>query len=254
MADKEILDQAQKLYDAGQHAESSRIIKNYLGRIVAAGDAITACRLEGWNHYYMAIKGPTTEKSRNLEISVKAFLEALAQIIEKYAKDSKVTRAILGGANLSGLLLNEDEEELISVLSGLPLAEWLIGYKDKAWKDINDGSVNKFPDEPEISNTKSILLKWEKKFAASVEACETTYKLAIVKGDFRAAANAKHNKADALRELGEKKLACAEYKAASKLYKKAERVAGKSAAFHIRAVRKKLLLLRFPLLKRLIKK
>ena len=65
----------------------------------------------------------------------------------------------------------------------------------------------------------------------------------MLKDDYRTAGNAKQNKADALKELGQINQARDEYASAIGLYKTFGERTGQSAQFHIDGVSKKMLAL-----------
>lgn len=216
---QEFLKEAQKLYNEGKWKESNQLINDNFHKLAdyTTEDVAEAWRLYGWNWYYIGIKGPAEEKRGNLLMSQAAFLLALTK--------------------------GPDRKQKVSITNGLPLAFWILDYHTEAWQ-VSDQAVAELPDEPSVWNTRSILFRWAKNFEEAAKVSEKVYETALAKGDYRTAANGKHNKADALKEMGKIEEAKKEYAAAIELYKKFEETTGQSAKFHIEGVEKKLSTLR----------
>jgi len=213
MPAKEVLKEAQKLYDEGKWLESNSVLDDWFSGITIATDeeVVEAYRLMGWNYYYIATKG-LGDKKTNLENAEKYFRGAW-----KYVPDKQAS---------------------ISILNGLPLVLWLLNEKAAAWSRSEHDLYN-FPDEPSIWNTRAILCRWAKNFEESVKVCEKVYETALRKRDYRTAGHGKQNRGDALKELGRIAEARDDYVAAVGLYKDFEKT-GESAKFHIDGVAKKL--------------
>ena len=208
-----VLEDAQRLYNEGRWPEVIQAIEQALGNLTEDREIAEANRIKGWSWYYIGIKGSPEEKNISLDRSKACFEVALVKTLDRGGK--------------------------ISIMNGLPLTMWNLGEKKKAW-EINNQAIEEFPEEPSVWNTRSILCRWAKDFNQSVEVCEKVYETAITREEYRIAGHGKHNKADALNELGWKEMAREEYKAAIVLYRKFEEVTGESAAFHIEGVEKKL--------------
>ncbi len=215
MSSAEILKQAQEKYSIGAYAESIRIIKTSKYSFVEKADIAEAYRILGWSYYYLGIKGPVEKKITNL-LRSKASFEYALKIVPVFEKKTEM-----------------------SIYNGLPLALWILGKKKNALK-VSDTAIKVFPEEPSVWNTRSILLRWGKKFKESVPVCSMVSEAAIKKGDYLTAGHGKQNKGDALKELGEKEAAKIEYRVAKNYYQKHEEVSGKSAKPHIESVEKKI--------------
>lgn len=215
---EKFLEDAQKLYNEGKWEESERLIDEILPRLQIDEEIAEAYRLKGWNRYYLGTKGLSEKREENLQRSKAAFNVALGK--------------------------TKDRKKRISAANGLPLTLWILGEAEKvaAWT-VSDKAIEEFPDEPSVWNTRSILFRWAKDFEVSAKVCEIVYERALAKGDYRTAGNAKQNKADALKELGQIQEARNEYAAAIGLYGQFEEVTGQSAKFHIEGVKKKALAL-----------
>ena len=207
------LGRAQELYNEGKWAEALGIIDKNLKFLTTDAEIAEANRIKGWSYYYLGIKGSAEKKVENLQKSKDVFQAALEK--------------------------GSEEKIRISVMNGLPLTLWILGQNDNAW-DVSDQAVQEFPDIPSIWNTRSILCRWVRNFKESVKVCEKVYQTALAKGDYRTAGHGKHNRADALKELGKIKKARREYNKAIELYKKFEKATGQSAKFHIEGVEKKI--------------
>jgi len=116
---------------------------------------------------------------------------------------------------------------------------WILGKKEEA-KLESFKATEKFPQEPSVWNTRSILCRWAGDFETSVNVCERVYQTAVAKKDFRTAGHGKHNRGNALVKLGKIEEAKEEYEKAIKMYKKYEGKTGESAEFHLKSVRQKL--------------
>ena len=170
---EKVLAEAQKLYNEGKWPESNLLID---GLTIAEDEEMAeARRLRGWNYYYIGTKG-LDDKQASLGRSKAAFQYALS--------------------------ITSDKKKKISIMNGLPLTFWVLGEQEWAWH-LSDRAIEEFPDEPSVWNTRSILFRWAKDFKGSVEVCEQVYEKAMLKDDYRTAGNAKQNKADALKELGQ---------------------------------------------------
>lgn len=214
---QEFLKEAQRLYDEGKWKESNQLIKDNFHTLVGCTeDFAEANRLYGWNWYYIGIKGPAEEKRVNLLLSRDAFRIALSK--------------------------SPDRKQKISIMNGLPLTFWILDEQKEAWQ-VSDQAVAEFPDEPSVWNTRSILCRWAKKFDEAERVCEKVFETAFAKKDYRTAGHGKHNKADALKEMGRTEEVRLEYENAIELYKEFEKTTGQSAKFHIEGVEKKLLAL-----------
>ncbi|KKS89583.1 MAG: hypothetical protein UV65_C0031G0014 [Parcubacteria group bacterium GW2011_GWF2_43_11] len=210
---EKVLAEAQKLYNEGKWPESNLLID---GLTIAEDEEMAeARRLRGWNYYYIGTKG-LDDKQASLGRSKAAFQYALS--------------------------ITSDKKKKISIMNGLPLTFWVLGEQEWAWH-LSDRAIEEFPDEPSVWNTRSILFRWAKDFKGSVEVCEQVYEKAMLKDDYRTAGNAKQNKADALKELGQINQARDEYASAIGLYKTFGERTGQSAQFHIDGVSKKMLAL-----------
>ncbi|MFH1423894.1 MAG: hypothetical protein ABIG29_03030 [Candidatus Nealsonbacteria bacterium] len=208
-----VLAEAQKLYDEGKWRDSNSLIDLNESSLTTDEEIAEACRLRGWNWYYIGTKG-LHDKQIGLQMSKEAFKQALDR--------------------------TSDSKKKISILNGLPLSLWILEEQEEAWR-ISDKAIKEFPEEPSVWNTRSILFRWAKDFKGSVEVCEKVYEKALLKGDYRTAGHAKQNKADALKELGRNREAMDEYLEAIALYRQFEKATGQSAEFHIAGVRKKAL-------------
>lgn len=213
MEAKEVLEKAQQLYNGGKWEGAIDTIEKNSKIFTNDTEVAEAGRLLGWSYYYLGIKGTEEGKRANLLLAEGAFKAALGKIKE-------------GGTK-------------ISVMNGLPLVIWILGRKGEAWQ-LSDSATKEFPDEPSVWNTRSIFCRWAKKFEESTMVCEKVYETALAKEDYRTAGHGKHNKADALKELGRIDEARQEYNKALELYKKFEEITGQSAQFHIEGVKKKL--------------
>ena len=136
----------------------------------------------------------------------------------------------------------KENKTKISALNGLPLVLWILGKKQEA-KLESFKATEKFPQEPSIWNTRSILFRWAGDFETSVDLCEKVYQTAVAKKDFRTAGHGKHNRGDALVKLGKTTEAKEDYEKALKIYKKYEKKTGESASFHRERVQEKLSIL-----------
>ncbi len=200
--DEKIIKEAEKLYNKGEWLKAIEMINTLTIHNEQEN------RMKAWNYYYLAIKGDESYKMENLEKAEEYFELSLAG-----AKEDKTK---------------------VSVLSGLPLALWILGKEQEAW-EISDKAIDKFPEESPIWNTRSILCRWAQDFEKAVEVCEKVYKTAIEIGDWKMAGHGKHNQGDALLKLGKEKEALESYREAEKMYTKD----GKSD-FHLKAVIKKI--------------
>ena len=210
--DEKILKNAQNLYNQG---EWSKVIE-LLDTLLTTHDeqeVSEANGMRGWSYYYLGIKGNESYKMENMEKA------------EEYFKLS------LAGA--------KENETKVSALNGLPLALWILGKKQEA-KLESFKATEKFPQEPSIWNTRSILFRWGGDFGTSVDVCEKVYQTAVAKKDFRTAGHGKHNRGNALVSLGKVEEAKKDYKKALKMYKKHEKKTGESASFHLKRVNEKL--------------
>jgi len=212
---RQSLEVAQKLYNEGKWLESNILIADYFDGLTTTEEMAEADRLRGWNYYYIGTKG-LRDKQASLEMSKAAFQTALGRTV--------------------------DSKKKISIMNGLPLTLWVLGEQEDAWQ-VSDEAIDEFPNEPSVWNTRSILFRWAKDFKGSVEVCEQVYEKAMLKDDYRTAGNAKQNKADALKELGQINQARDEYASAIGLYKTFGERTGQSAQFHIDGVSKKMLAL-----------
>ncbi|UZE93451.1 MAG: tetratricopeptide repeat protein [Candidatus Nealsonbacteria bacterium] len=217
----EILKSAKELYNKGKWNEVINIIDTFFVSF-EDNDIAEANRIKGWSYYYKGIKGPEEEKNINIQNAVNSFKIALSL--------------------LRKLLLSEKEKAKdteVSAKNGLALSLWILGKKEEA-KIESLKATEKFPQEPSIWNIRAILYRWAKDFEESVKICEKVYETAIKKKDFRTAGHGKHNRADALKELGKLGEAKKDYQEALKLYKKYEKESGESAKFHIDKVEEKI--------------
>ncbi|MFH1820448.1 MAG: hypothetical protein ABH805_00795 [Candidatus Nealsonbacteria bacterium] len=212
----ELLKKGQELYDAGEYIESEKIDNEVLLMSADDEEITEALRQQGWNRYYLAIKGPVDQKEESLKISEKAFWDALSK--------SKV----------------KDPEKELSIFNGLPLAIWILGKKDEAWL-VSDQATQRFSNEPSAWNTRGILCRWAKDFEQGVEIGEKVFQTALAKEDYRTAGHGKHNKADSLMQLDRVSQAEREYYAAVDLYKRFEEATGGKVQVHIEGVQEKLL-------------
>ncbi len=208
----QFLEDAQELYNKGKWPESNQLIDKNFVNLTTTEETAEANRLQGWNWYYIGIKG-LDNKQVSLEMSKAAFQAALSR--------------------------SSDSKKRTSILNGLPLSLWILGEQKEAWQ-VSDQAVKEFPDEPSIWNTRSILCRWAKDFKKSIEVCEKTYETSLARQDYRTAGHAKQNRADALKELGRTEEARQEYQRANELYGHFEEITGQSAKFHIEGVEKKL--------------
>jgi tetratricopeptide (TPR) repeat protein len=213
MKAKEILEEAQRLYNNGEWQKAIDTIDENLAELIGDEDVATAGKIKGWSHYYLGIKGPIERKEANLLLAEGAFNIALGKTKERKTK--------------------------ISIMNGLPLVLWNLGRHAEA-SGRNATAIGRFPDEPSVWNTRSILLRWAQQDDRAVEVCEKVYELAMKKEDFLTAGHGKHNKADSLVKLGKTEEARTEYEKAIELYKKHEGATSKSAKFHVEGVQKKL--------------
>lgn len=210
---KEVLEKSLKLYNDGKFLEAIQLIEKNLANFVSDEDIAEANRIMGWSWYYLGIKGPEEEKIEKLFKSKGAFQTALDQ--------------------------TSNPEKRISIMNGLCLTLWVLGEREEALI-TNIVALSEFPNKASIWNTSSILIRWAKNPKAAVPVCEKVYQTALEAKDYRTAGHGKHNKADALKELGLIEEARKEYLAAIELYKRFERETGQSAKFHIEGVEKKL--------------
>lgn len=208
-----VLENAQRLYDDGKWTETIGLLNENIPKLTSEEDVAEAVRIKGWCFYYIGIKGPEEEKREALGLSRDMFDLALKK--------------------------TSDTKKKLSIFNGLPLSLWILGEKKQAWQ-VSNQAIKEFPDEPSVWNTRSILCRWAKNFKESEKVCEKVYETALAKGDYRTAGHGKHNKADALKELGWIGAAREEYNRAIELYGKFEEVTGQSAKFHIEGVEKKL--------------
>lgn len=213
---EKILAEAQKLYNEGKWREAFTLLQGYQTDFLEAEDIAESCRLAGWSLYYMATKGPVEEKRNLIELSSTMFSLALSR--------------------------TSDTKKKTSILNGLPLSLWILEEREEAW-GVSDQAMEEFPDESSVLNTRSILCRWAKKFEESVKICERVYETALAENDYRTAGHGKHNRADALKELGRTEEAKNDYAVAVGLYEQFEVATGQSAQFHIEGVKKKLLIL-----------
>ncbi|PIR01872.1 MAG: hypothetical protein CO031_00460 [Candidatus Nealsonbacteria bacterium CG_4_9_14_0_2_um_filter_37_38] len=210
----EVLEKAQKLYNDGKWQEAVTLLNESLSDLTKTEDIAEALRLKGWCFYYIGIKGPEEEKMEALRLSRNMF-----DVASRETSDAK---------------------KKLSIFNGLPLSLWILGDRNEAWR-VSDQAVQGFPDEPSVWNTRSILCRWAKNFEESVKVCEKVYETALYRKDYRTAGHGKHNRADALKELGRTEEAKNDYAAAIGLYKDFEKETVQSAKFHIEGVEKKLL-------------
>lgn len=210
--DEKIIKDAQNLYGQGEWSKAIELLDMLL-TTRDKEEVAEANRIRGWCYYYLGIKGDKSKKNENLEKAEEHF-----------------------GLSLAGGKKNETR---ISALNGLVLSLWVLGKKEEA-KLESFKATEKFPQEPSIWNTKAILYRWANDWKVSVKICERVYETAIEKKDFRTAGHSKHNRADALKELGKLDEAKKDYQESLKLYKKYQKKSGESAKFHIDKVEEKI--------------
>lgn len=213
---EEILKEAQRLYNEGKWTEAVRLIvenNNHISNSDNSEYMAEGLRISGWSFYYLGIKGSEEEKVKYLFLSTDAFAFAL--------------------------YWTDDDGKKISIANGISLAFWKFERQTYAWW-FNNEAIKVFAAEPSVWNTRSILLRWEKRFEESVDVCEKVFETAVAKGDYRTAGHGKQNKADALKELGRIEEAKIEYLKAIELYKRFEQRTKESAKFHVEGVEKKL--------------
>lgn len=219
---KGVLKEGNRLYKEGEWDESINFLEENRKFLIKDNDIAELEKIIGWSRYYKGIKGPEEEKNINIQNALNSFKTALLL--------------------LRRLLLSEKEKggnTEISARNGLSLSLWILGKKKEAELE-SFKATEKFPQEPSVWNTRSILCRWAKKFNESEKVCQRVYETAVAKKDFRTASHAKHNRGDALVKLGKIEEAKEEYEKAIKMYKKYEKKTGESASFHLERVREKL--------------
>lgn len=210
--DEKILKNAQNLYHQEEWSKAIELLDTLL-TTHDEQEVAEANRIRGWCYYYLGIKGDESKKNENLEKAEEHFKLSLAGVKENETK--------------------------VSVLNGLPLVLWILGKKQEA-KLESLKATEKFPQEPSIWNTRSILFRWAGDFEISVDVCEKVYQTAVAKKDFRTAGHGKHNRGNALVSLGKVEEAKKDYEKALEMYKKHEKKTGESASFHLKRVNEKL--------------
>lgn len=211
---EKILAEAQELYNGGKWSGAVALLD--AGEFTKAEERAESFRLYGWCFYYLGIKGSAEEKEEMLRKSWNMFKLVLA--------------------------VTSDAKKNLSALNGLPLSLWILGKQEAAWQ-VSDRAIEEFPDEPSVWNTRAILCRWAKDFAKSIEVCEKVYKTALAQKDYRTAGRGKHNRADALKELGRIEEARKDYLEAAYLYEQDAIITGRNAEVHLEGVKKKLLAL-----------
>lgn len=211
---KEELYEAERLYKEGKWQEAISLIDSVAEKSgYSKSEWAEANRIKGWSYYYLGIKGPEEKKQENLRSSEDEFRRALE--------------------------ITELPSSRLSILNGLPLTLWILGEKPEALI-TNINALAEFTDEPSVWNTTAILIRWAKKPEVSIAVCQRVYEAALARKEYRTAGHGKHNKADALKELGQIWKARCEYRHALSLYVEFEKLTGQSAKFHIEGVEKKL--------------
>ena len=119
---KKILAEAQKLYNEGKWRDSNSLIDLNESSLATDEEIAEACRLRGWNWYYIGIKG-LDDKQTSLGRSKREFGQAFHR--------------------------TSDAKKKLSILNGLPLSLWVLEAREEAWK-VSDQAIEEFPDEPSV--------------------------------------------------------------------------------------------------------